>query len=159
VTSPTGAARGSRRVTLEPLRQRGSLARRLLLSYAIVVLVDVAVFVSTGLYMSPSKVSTSKTGSAYQRALLDNQLEAIFIGALISLAVATVAAVAITRRVLEPVNELGKSAQRLREGLYGEQIEVPRTPELVDLATDLNLLAARLADVETRRARLVTLCS
>jgi signal transduction histidine kinase len=150
-----GSRRGRDRV-FGSLAQPGSLARRLLISYLIVVLVDVTVFVSTGLYMSPSRVSTAQTGSAYQRALVDNQLEAVFIGALISLAVASVAAAMITRRVLDPVRRLRLSAQKLREGDYGGKVEVPHAPELVDLATDLNLLAARLGDVETRRARLVS---
>jgi hypothetical protein len=37
------------------LGRRGSLARRLLLSYGVVVLVDVAVFITTGLYMTPAR--------------------------------------------------------------------------------------------------------
>jgi signal transduction histidine kinase len=58
--------------------------------------------------------------------------------------------------MLEPLVNLRASAQRLREGRYGEQIPLPRQPELADLASELNMLAARLADVETRRARLVS---
>jgi signal transduction histidine kinase len=42
------------------------------------------------------------------------------------------------------------------EGRYTESVPEPRLPELSDLAQDVNVLAARLADLEVRRARLVS---
>ncbi|MFD8810686.1 sensor histidine kinase [Streptomyces sp. NPDC059627] len=127
-----------------------------MLSYALVVVVDAAVFTSTGLYMSPSKVRNSGDTQAYQEALFTNQLEAVFIGVLVSLAVGAAATVVITRLLMKPLRHLRRYAQRLREGHYREQIQDSQPPELAALAGDLNQLAARLADVETRRARLVS---
>ncbi len=141
---------------------RGSLTRRLAGSYAVVVLVDVLVFVLSVRFLSPlahpapKTLTTTADVQAYQNRLDTSLLRALIIGAGISLAVGALATVLITRLMLEPLSSLRASAQRLREGQYGEQIPVPRQPELTDLATDLNLLAARLADVETRRARLVS---
>ena len=42
------------------------------------------------------------------------------------------------------------------EGRYTDSVPEPRLPELSDLAQDVNVLAARLADLEVRRARLVS---
>jgi signal transduction histidine kinase len=139
----------------------GSLARRLAASYAVVVLADVIVFVLAVKFLSPLHQppvppTTAAEVADFQYRLDSSLLRALLIGSGISLAVGAVATLAITRLMLEPLTNLRASAQRLREGHYGEQIPIPRQPELADLASDLNLLAARLADVETRRARLVS---
>lgn len=128
-----------------------SLRGRLLLSYTVVVLVDLIVF-----------AVVAKLKGAFEHRQVQGQDLGDLVGgplvvaAVISLAVGVVATVAITRLMLNPLSRLRASAQRLREGRYGEQIALPNQPELVDLATDLNLLAARLSDVETRRGRLVS---
>ena len=139
----------------------GSLGRRLAASYAVVVLVDVIVFALAVKLLSALGHPPTPPATAAEMALFKSRLEAsllraLLIGAGISLAVGAVATVAITRLMLEPLTNLRASARQLREGHYGEQIPIPRQPELADLASDLNLLAARLADVETRRARLVS---
>lgn len=142
--------------------RRGSLTRRLAASYTVVVLVDVVVFVLSVRFLSPlahaapATLGTTADVQAYQNRLDTSLLRALIIAVGISLAVGALATVLITRLMLEPLSSLRASARRLREGQYGEQIPLPRQPELTDLATDLNLLAARLADVETRRARLVS---
>jgi signal transduction histidine kinase len=140
----------------------GSLAWRLAASYALVVLVDMLVFVVTVHFMSPlahpalTTLRSAAQGQDYQNRLGHSLLRALLVSAAISLAVGGVATLAITRLMLEPLRRLRASARRLREGHYGEQIALPRQQELTELATDLNLLASRLADVETRRARLVS---
>ena len=138
------------------LGRRGSLARRLLLSYGVVVLVDVAVFVSTGLYMTPTRLHGTPRDSAYQDAVFANQLEAVVVAALISLIVGTVTAALLPRLLLDPLRQLRRSTRSLMEGRYTDSVPEPRLPELSDLAQDVNVLAARLADLEVRRARLVS---
>jgi signal transduction histidine kinase len=138
------------------LSRRGSLARRLLLSYGVVVLVDAAVFVSTGLYMSPTRLHGTPRDSAYQDAVFANQLEAVVVAALISLVVGAVTAALLPRLLLDPLRQLRRSTRSLMEGRYTESVPEPRLPELSDLAQDVNVLAARLADLEVRRARLVS---
>ena len=138
------------------LGRRGSLARRLLLSYGVVVLVDAAVFVSTGLYMTPTRLHGTPRDSGYQDAVFTNQLEAVVIAALISLVVGAVTAALLPRLLLDPLRQLRRSARSLMEGRYTESVPEPRLPELSDLAQDVNVLAARLADLEVRRARLVS---
>jgi signal transduction histidine kinase len=137
------------------LGRRGSLARRLLLSYGVVVLVDVFVFVSTDLYMTARLDGTAKD-SGYRDALLANQLGAVATAALISLIVGAVTAALLPRLLLEPLRQLRHSTRSLMEGRYTDSVPEPRLPELSDLAQDVNVLAARLADLEVRRARLVS---
>jgi signal transduction histidine kinase len=138
------------------LGRRGSFARRLLLSYGVVVLVDVAVFVSTGLYMSPSRLDGTPRDRGYRDALLANQLQAVVIAALISLIVGAVTAALLPRLLLDPLRQLRRSTRSLMEGRYTDSVPEPRVPELSDLVHDVNILAARLADLEVRRARLVS---
>ncbi len=151
---PTAAAR--RGGSWRWLGRRGSLARRLLLSYGVVVLVDVAVFVSTDLYMTSKGLAGISGGSSFRDAVLANQLGAVVTAALISLIVGAIAATLLPRLLLDPLRQLRHSTRSLMEGRYTDSVPEPRLPELSDLARDVNVLAARLADLEVRRARLVS---
>jgi signal transduction histidine kinase len=133
------------------LGRRGSLARRLLLSYGVVVLVDVAVFVSTDLYMTPRRL-----GAFTRSVVLANEFGAVATAAVISLIVGAVTAALLPRLLLDPLRQLRRSTRSLMEGRYTESVPEPRLPELSDLTKDVNVLAARLADLEVRRARLVS---
>src|SRR5437660_1767044 len=132
--------------------RRGSFAQRLLLSYGLVVLVDVAVFASTGLYMTPARLPGTPSDRAYNDAVFANQLEAVVFGALISLLVGAIAAALIPRLLLDPLRQLRRSTRSLMQGQYTESVARPRVPELTDLVQNVNVLAARLADLEVRRA-------
>lgn len=155
-----------RSLAAHPVRQRrfprrGSLARRLLASYLLVVLVDIAVFVLSALVVSPlprnaPALNSQSKVNDYLDNLGHSLLRALIIGAVISLIVGVAATFMITGLLLEPLSRLRAAARRLSEGHYGEQILPPYPPELVELAADLNQLAARLSDIETRRARLVS---
>ena len=138
------------------LGRRGSLARRLLLSYGIVVLVDVAVFISTDLYMAPRRLDSVPGGAHLRNVVLANQLGAVVTAALISLIAGAVTAALLPRLLLDPLRQLRRSTRSLMEGRYTDLVPEPRLPELGDLARDVNVLAARLADLEVRRARLVS---
>ena len=120
------------------------------------VLVDVAVFVSTGLYMTPARLPGTPSDRAYHDAVFTNQLEAVVFSALVSLLVGTIAAALIPRLLLDPLRQLRRSTRSLMEGQYTESVPRPRVPELNDLVQNVNVLAARLADLEVRRARLVS---
>ena len=138
------------------LGRRGSLARRLLLSYGLVVLVDVTMFITTGMYMSPTRLDGAPRDSAYRDAVITNQLEAVATAALISLLVGAAAAALLPRLLIDPLRQLRRSTRSLMEGRYTETVPEPRLLELTDLVRDVNVLAARLADLEVRRARLVS---
>ena len=88
--------------------------------------------------------------------MFTNQLEAVVAAALISLIVGTVTAALLPRLLLDPLRQLRRSTRSLMEGRYTDSVPEPRLPELSELAQDVNVLAARLADLEVRRARLVS---
>lgn len=54
--------------------------------------------------------------------------------------------------VTEPVNRLVAATRRLREGVYSEPIEVPKSDELGELAQSFNAMQQAIADREARIA-------
>jgi histidine kinase len=80
---------------------------------------------------------------------------AMGIALLASLAVASVVAILVARRVLRPLDELRAATRRLAAGRYDTPVDPPREAELAALADDVNHLAAALAETEQRRAALI----
>jgi histidine kinase len=99
----------------------------------------------------PGTTSSPDVRSAFDSALTT----ALLVGMLASVAVAAVAAAFVTSRLIRPVTSVRAATRRIADGHYQASVPVPREPELAALATDVNTLAARLADTETRRTRLL----
>ncbi|MEV5411325.1 HAMP domain-containing sensor histidine kinase [Thermopolyspora sp. NPDC052614] len=74
----------------------------------------------------------------------------------VGLVAALVFSVTFSRFLLRPLRQVGAATHRLAEGHYDAVLEVPREPGLAALVEDVNRLAAALADMERRRARLVS---
>jgi HAMP domain-containing protein len=66
----------------------------------------------------------------------------------------TLAAAFVTRRLLRPLTAIRTATRLIAADRYQASVPVPREPELAALAGDVNTLAARLADTETRRTRM-----
>ncbi len=81
---------------------------------------------------------------------------ALLWAALISGVVAMVAASIAAARVLRPLEEVRRMAQRLATGSYRERVPIPKESELAELAGDVNALAGALEETEQRRLRLVS---
>ena len=147
----------------------GTLRAQLLLSHLVAVVIGVAVLVLAGQLLGAAFVhdhlqsmggmmSAMTQGgaielqdgitSAFSRALL---LAAVLSG-LAAMAAATFTAI----RVLRPLEEVRRVAQRLATGSYGEQVPIPEEMELAALAGDVNALAQALEDTEHRRLQLVS---
>jgi histidine kinase len=77
-----------------------------------------------------------------------------------ALAVGVIAALVLSlvfsRFLLRPLRQVSAATHRLADGHYGDVLNVPREPGLAALVEDVNRLAAALADIERRRARLVS---
>jgi histidine kinase len=77
-----------------------------------------------------------------------------------ALAVGMVAALLLSlvfsRFLLRPLRQVSAATHRLADGHYDDVLDVPREPGLAALVEDVNRLAAALADIERRRARLVS---
>jgi signal transduction histidine kinase len=97
---------------------------------------------------TPASVLAHQVDRAY-----DASLQAAL---LVALVVAAVGSLLISRALLHPLDRIRAATRRIGAGHYGEHIPLPREPELARLAADVNQLAARLADTERRRARLLS---
>lgn len=80
---------------------------------------------------------------------------ALELGTLASVIVAAAAAALVTRRLVRPLNAVRTATRLIAAGRYEASVPVPREPELAGIAADVNTLAARLADTEARRTRLL----
>ncbi len=71
------------------------------------------------------------------------------------LAISGLAAAFVSRRILQPINNVRFAARRLADGHFDERVTRPPEIELAGLADDLNHLAANLQSVEQRRVALL----
>jgi diguanylate cyclase (GGDEF)-like protein len=74
----------------------------------------------------------------------------LLIVTLLSLGLAVAGAYWLARTVTEPVSRLVSAARQLREGVYTERIEVPRSEELGELARSFNAMRRAIAEREQR---------
>jgi signal transduction histidine kinase len=139
------------------------LRTRLLLSHVAVAVAAVGSMLVTMRLLAPSSFGALLNGvaSSTPASTLAKQIEttvdhSLTLSFVASLAVGITIAVVVSRLVLRPLDHIRAATHRLAAGHYGEQIAPPRVPELNRLAGDVNQLAAQLADVERRRARLIS---
>jgi signal transduction histidine kinase len=88
-------------------------------------------------------------------AFLSALTTALMLGTAASVIAAVAAAAFVTRRLARPLNAVRTATRLIAAGRYEASVPVPREPELAGIASDVNTLAARLADTETRRTRLL----
>lgn len=81
---------------------------------------------------------------------------ALVISILVGALAAVVAAAFVTRRLVQPVQDIGGTARSLARGEYSERATEPEIEELADLARDVNSLAEALHETELRRARMMS---
>jgi histidine kinase len=89
--------------------------------------------------------------SAFESALTT----ALLLGTVASVVAAVIAAVIMTRRLVRPLSAVRSATRLIAAGRYEANVPVPRDPELAMIAADVNTLAARLADTEAHRSRLL----
>lgn len=145
-----------------------TLRARLLAGHLAVVAVGVIVLIVAGRQLSSAFVHDhlSSMGQmmmgadpaatvAFEDGVRDAFNRALWWGAAISAAIATLAATLAAQRVLTPLEQVRSMTKRLASGSYNERIPLPRERELAALAGDVNTLAASLQQTEARRLRLV----
>jgi signal transduction histidine kinase len=97
--------------------------------------------------MGLGAATQSGVHDAFQSALNS----ALLVGLVASVAAAVVIAWFVTRRLLRPLNAVRKATRYIAARGYEVSVPLPSEPEFAALATDVNTLAAALADTETRR--------
>lgn len=94
------------------------------------------------------------TGSQQERfqAVVD---QGLLISAFAALAAAVVVSLFVSRRIVEPLQELTFTSQRLARGYYHERTSTRSDDELADLSQSINQLAEALEQTEQRRLALL----
>ncbi len=108
-----------------------------------------------GGFSGPPAGAFSGPPSDVRSAFLSALTTALLLGTLASVIAAVLAAALVTRRLVRPLNAVRTATRLIAAGRYEASVPVPREPELAGIAGDVNTLAARLADTETRRTRLL----
>ena len=95
------------------------------------------------------------TQAGVRDAFLSALNTALLVGLVASVVAAVVVAWLVTRRLMCPLDAVRTATRQIAAGGYEVSVPLPSEPELAALATDVNTLAAALADTETRRTRLL----
>lgn len=145
---------------------------RLFVSYALVIATGAVVAYATVRLLAPTFFDHDMTmlggdhmgmgpggpggpAASVRSAFTSALTTALLLGILASVAAAALAAAFVTQRLLRPLNAVRAATRLIAAGRYQATVPLPREPELAGLAGDVNTLAARLADTETRRTRLL----
>jgi histidine kinase len=150
------------------------LPGRLFISYVLVIVVGAVIAFVTIRLLAPrlfvrdiavvfNNLGTFTSRAAARRALRvslrsafeDALTTGLLLGTLASVVLALIAAGLVTRRLERPLTAVREATRSIAAGNYQASVPVPRDPELAGIASDVNTLAARLADTEARRSRLL----
>lgn len=141
---------------------QAKLRTQLMLTYVLVLVVDVSIFALTVAFLapqgpeSPSFIPTDAAIRQYSAHLGSVLVTALIVGVGLSLATAVLAAMLINRLIVRPLEHVRTAARHMTDANYETRVPVPRPPELAGIAGDLNTLAGRLSETEKRRVRLVS---
>ncbi|WP_062380951.1 sensor histidine kinase [Demequina pelophila] len=139
-----------------------SLRARLLASHLAVAAVGVIALVAVGGWVAGVLVERrvgrmrGMTSTADAREALEAALPAALgWGAAAGIASAAIAAALVARRVVRALAGFQEASRRIADGDYAHRIPPPPEAELAAVAADIDALAARLEEGETRRVRLI----
>ncbi|MBN9325760.1 MAG: HAMP domain-containing protein, partial [Cellulomonas sp.] len=141
------------------------LSTRLLLSHTLVAITGAVTAYLVTRVLTPHLYDARVGMMAGRMPLWDSHMSRDFavgasnrglaIGVVVALAVAIAAGAWSSWRLLRPLDDLSAAAHRIAAGRYDEPVPPPREAELARVANDVNALAARLAETEARRMRLL----
>jgi histidine kinase len=138
------------------------LTIRLTLSHMTVLIVSLLVMDATSGVIGPPGPVTGGTDLEALVATLASQdegniaFEMVLPALTVGMVAALVLSLVFSRFLLRPLRQVSAATHRLADGHYDDVLNVPREPGLAALVEDVNRLAAALADIERRRARLVS---
>lgn len=149
-----------------------------MVSHLLIILIGVVVLLPTAHFLAetqlPQDVSLTLGAAASEAGQIDpdsqlaapiniTQIErfqivvdqALLISAFAALAAAIVVSLFVSRRIVEPLQELSSVSRRLAQGYYRERTSIRSDDELADLSQSINQLAAALEQTEQRRLALL----
>jgi signal transduction histidine kinase len=148
---------------------------KLFVSHLLIIVIGVIVLLATAHFLAGTQLNqesqlslgqaASETGAlaTAQPAVLPSQQErfqsvvdqSLLISAFAALAAAVVVSLFVSRRIVEPLQELSFTSQRLARGYYHERTYIRSDDELADLSHSINQLAEALEQTEQRRLALL----
>ena len=141
---------------------RAPLRTQLMLSYILVLVIDVVTFALTVRSLSvlgshsPQLIPTEAAMRRYTGQLDSELARALLVGVGLSLTTGALAAIVISRLIVRPLEQMRVAARHMTQGHYEVRVPAPGPPELAGIADDMNTLGARLAETDKRRVRLVS---
>src|SRR5215207_5865016 len=149
---------------------------KLFVSHLLIIVIGVIVLLATAHFLAGSQLGQEAQLSLGQAAAETGQLtpdtaqaaaptqqkrfqavvdQALLISAFAALAAAVVVSLFVSRRIVEPLQELSATSQRLARGYYHERTSIRSDDELADLSQSINQLAEALEQIEQRRLALL----
>src|SRR5215210_7313652 len=149
---------------------------KLFVSHLLIIVIGVIVLLATAHFLAGSQLGQEAQLSLGQAAAETGQLAAstppadmptqqerfqavvdqgLLISAFAALAAAVVVSLFVSRRIVEPLQELSATSQRLARGYYHERTSIRSDDELADLSQSINQLAEALEQTERRRLALL----
>jgi histidine kinase len=157
---------------MSPLRQ---LRWKLFVSHMLILGIGVVVLLATAFFIAGAHLpldsapgagdlGTSEAGSSLSTAAAATPLQeqfqtvveqSLLIAGFAALAAAAVVSLYVSRRIVEPLQELSLVSRRLAQGYYRERTSIRSDDEMADLSTSINQLADALEQTEQRRLTLL----
>jgi histidine kinase len=152
---------------------------KLFISHLLIILIGVVVLLPTAHFLAetqlPQQPALSLGSAAAETGQLgapsdtpaasasESQLErfqtvvdqGLLISGFAALTAAVVVSLFVSRRIVEPLQELSSVSQRLAQGYYRERTTIRSDDELADLSQSINQLAEALEQTERRRLALL----
>ena len=147
-------------------RLRHSLAGKLLLAQLLVIVAGsvtlglVALSLAPGLFRGHVRDALGIVPEDVSRHLDQAFADAVLVALAVAIGAAAVTAAAVSWflsvRIVRPLGQLARAAERIAHGSYGERVPVSGSAELTTLAAAFNDMAAALESAELRRRQLLS---
>jgi len=149
---------------------------KLFVSHIMIIVIGVIVLLATAHFLAGSQLGQENQLSLGQSAAETGNLtgeseptatntqqerfqtvvdQSLLISAFAALAAAVVVSLFVSRRIVEPLQELSFTSRRLARGYYHERTSIRSDDELADLSQSINQLAEALEQTEQRRLALL----
>lgn len=147
---------------------RHRIGWKLFISYLVIILVGVVSLAFTAEFIAPSALDRHMASMAIvmggeMRGMMGDLAqnfqsainEVLLIAALAATATAVLVSSFVTRRIVNPIEDMTRASQRIADGRYDERVRVVGEDELGVLAGSFNQMAQTLARTEERRRQLI----
>ncbi len=149
---------------------------KLFVSHIMIIVIGVVVLLATAHFLAGSQLGPGNQLSLGQSAAETGKVtveseptstisqperfqtvvdQSLLISAFAALAAAVVVSLFVSRRIVEPLQELSFTSRRLARGYYHERTSIRSDDELADLSQSINQLAEALEQTEQRRLALL----